>query len=259
MTEQLRYRPLKALKVVILLLMTGLMLILGVQLYYESLSLNYILQLKNGARFPLSEIITNDRKRIGAELDFAAMGIPTAIVFLCILFRLRRNVEAMGVRDLPISAGWIVGYFFIPILNLLRPFHAVRDLWKASQPVDNRWQMNSVSPIVGVWWFLWIASGLLNFAVFFSFLVVTAQSFREALIEAVLTIVVSFMTIVLVIVATWMLIRLMQMQDKKYQKIDCELTCSACGETIPGNPDRRHCPVCGADLKYTELTTETVS
>ena len=61
----------------------------------------------------------------------------------------------MGARALITTPGWAVGSFFIPILNLFRPYQAMRDLLKASrQPA--RWRSVPDSPVVSLWWALWL-------------------------------------------------------------------------------------------------------
>jgi len=63
------------------------------------------------------------------------------------------------------SAGWAVGGFFVPLLNLVLPYQAGLEIWngsvgavrKARQQEPERW---SASP-VNAWWYAWLGSALL--------------------------------------------------------------------------------------------------
>lgn len=82
--------------------------------------------------------------------------IATVVVFLMWLHRTTKNLPALGAGELEISPGWAVGSWFVPFLNLVRPYQAVRDAWKASSPQlpqDNpvAWKKRSGSPLIGFW------------------------------------------------------------------------------------------------------------
>ena len=93
-------------------------------------------------------------------------GIPILFLFLLtiLLFgiwivRANKNVRALGARELSMSPGWALGYFFIPILNLWKPKTAMNQLWLASQN-PSTWNGNpkEKSQVVDKWWGLWLAS-----------------------------------------------------------------------------------------------------
>ena len=63
--------------------------------------------------------------------------------------------------DMSISPGWAVGWFFIPIANLFKPYQAMKECWMASH---NQWDSYSEPPppLLGWWWGLWIATNILS-------------------------------------------------------------------------------------------------
>lgn len=95
-----------------------------------------------------------------------ALFAGTVIVFLIWLYRAEVNARALGAQDMMVSPGWAVGWFFIPLVHLVMPFMAVRELWKASAtPRD--WQLTPVSPVIALWWACWLGtviSGNIAFA-----------------------------------------------------------------------------------------------
>lgn len=90
-----------------------------------------------------------------------AVYIATVIVFLMWLYRASNNVSAFG-EPLQHSAGWAVGSFFVPIMNLFVPYQAVKDVWKKSDPnVADSMFYTSPPGFFPAWWGFWLTS---NFA-----------------------------------------------------------------------------------------------
>jgi hypothetical protein len=69
------------------------------------------------------------------------------------------NARALGAQDMMVSPGWAVGWFFVPLMNLVMPFMMMRELWKASaKPSD--WQLEPAPAAILLWWVLWVASAI---------------------------------------------------------------------------------------------------
>jgi len=54
--------------------------------------------------------------------------LATAGAFVPWLYRVHKNLSSLGARKLDCTSGWAVGLFFIPILNLFRPFQVMREV-----------------------------------------------------------------------------------------------------------------------------------
>lgn len=88
-----------------------------------------------------------------------ALFVGCAVVFLIWLYRASANARALGARDMMVSPGWAVGWYFVPLANLGMPYVTMRDLWKASaKPRD--WQIESAPATVTLWWGCWIVANL---------------------------------------------------------------------------------------------------
>lgn len=88
--------------------------------------------------------------------------IVTGVLFLMWIHRAHSNLPALGAQNLRFSPGWAVGYWFIPIVNLFRPYQVVQEIWKASDPDVNiadplSWKSASASSLVDRWWSSWLA------------------------------------------------------------------------------------------------------
>ncbi len=93
--------------------------------------------------------------------------LTTGVCFLVWTYRLHQNLRAFGVSRLSVTAGWAVGYFFVPIISLYRPYQIFSEIWKASDPgpaprEGGAWQTLKVPALVGVWWAFWLGSGIVD-------------------------------------------------------------------------------------------------
>lgn len=94
-------------------------------------------------------------------LDLVQFGllIATAVFFLRWLHRSYRNISALGHRP-RFTAGWAVGYWFIPIVSLFRPKQVMDELWERTDdaPAGQR------TATVPVWWGLWLVGNVVEYA-----------------------------------------------------------------------------------------------
>lgn len=97
----------------------------------------------------------NDSRELIVTLTTLLMVLIAGIVSLKLLYRLRSNVDSFGATGLESTAGWSVGWFFVPLVNLWKPLGATRQTWQASTSPQN-WQSVQVPGILGAWWLFWI-------------------------------------------------------------------------------------------------------
>lgn len=60
--------------------------------------------------------------------------ISASIAFLFWVYYVHRNLRALQNESLEFTSGWAVGWFFVPIMHLYKPFQAVREIWRCSDP-----------------------------------------------------------------------------------------------------------------------------
>lgn len=86
--------------------------------------------------------------------QFVAMLVAMVLTAMWI-YRAHANLAASGVSGLHFSPGWAVGCYFIPFINLIKPFDAMKELWNASMNGDQRFD-SPAPPRIKTWWFLWL-------------------------------------------------------------------------------------------------------
>ncbi len=167
------------------------------------------LGLLQGPAFTDEQASANDLREQAAGVFYIVVFLFTAIVFSTWINRAHHNVRGFGAQSMTITPGWAVGYFFIPILNLFRPYKAMSELWRASQSPGD-WISNS-SGLVPAWWTLWLLNFILGRI---SQQVGNAATTIDGLIASTWwSIAVAVMTIPLAIVAMGMVKGIQKMQD----------------------------------------------
>lgn len=114
---------------------------------------------------------SNDTRVMLLGIIYTLNFLLTVVFFLMWFHRAYRNLPALGADGLEHTPGWAVGGFFVPFLNLVRPFQIMREVWKASSPevalTDGvSWQYAASSPLLAVWWGAWLVSNVLGQLVF---------------------------------------------------------------------------------------------
>ncbi|HEY6566642.1 MAG TPA: DUF4328 domain-containing protein [Actinomycetota bacterium] len=118
-----------------------------------------------GRPFDLDALLTNsDRAAVLAGASLVVL-IATIVAWWVWQYRGQANLFAAGRRGLDHRTWGAVGWWLVPIANLWMPFKTVRELWKASEPIESpsEWMGVPTWRVLGWWWALWIATTLFGF------------------------------------------------------------------------------------------------
>jgi hypothetical protein len=95
----------------------------------------------------------------GSVALLLTVGTLAAMVLVgCWTYRVSANAHTLS-DELTITPGWAVGWHFIPIANLFKPFQAIKEAWMASHHRD--WNGGPTPPLLAWWWGLWIVTNML--------------------------------------------------------------------------------------------------
>jgi Domain of unknown function (DUF4328) len=105
---------------------------------------------------------SDTRVGIAGILLLAALVVAT-ITFIVWFSRAYKNLPALGATGLRHGAGWSIGAWFVPFLNLWRPKQIANDIWRASDPEARpdqgaEWRDKPVPGFLTTWWVLWVVS-----------------------------------------------------------------------------------------------------
>ena len=107
----------------------------------------------------------NDMRQAVIAFSYLGVFIVSGILILKWIYQANQNARQLGAKDMAFSPGWSIGFYFIPIVSLWKPYQAMKEIWKASQNPSN-WSEEKVSSILGIWWFFWIANSIAGQAAF---------------------------------------------------------------------------------------------
>jgi hypothetical protein len=83
--------------------------------------------------------------------------IIVGVTFLRWIHRTNKNLHALAGEQMTFTPGWSVGWYFIPIANLFKPYQGMKEIWQISH--KNR---AAALTVVGWWWALWLISNFLG-------------------------------------------------------------------------------------------------
>ena len=110
--------------------------------------------------------------------------VVSGILILKWIYRANYNARQLGATEMVFTPGWSIGWYFIPIANLWKPYQAMKEIWKASTNPTS-WKTQSVSSLLPWWWFFWIVSNMFGNASFR--LAMRAEEINELIAANVVT------------------------------------------------------------------------
>lgn len=104
---------------------------------------------------------SNDNRQMVIALSQFTVAIATIVLFARWIYRANFNVRQLGAQGLHFTPGWSIGYYFIPILMLWKPYQAMKEIWQASKNPAS-WTSVERGAILPWWWFFFLVSGMLG-------------------------------------------------------------------------------------------------
>jgi hypothetical protein len=177
------------------------------------------------ADFNVDEVmLPSDYVSIVVGLVQFILAIITGITFLCWIYRSNKNLQALSGEQMMFSPGWSVGWYFIPVANLWKPYQVMKEIWD----VSHKYASNDHA-LIGWWWTLWIISSLLGRLAFR--MIMDAEGVTGLIASIITYIFVDGFDLVLAIVALAMVNRISAAYTKNFEQGD---------EPIPTGPLAMH-------------------
>ena len=102
-----------------------------------------------------------------------------AVPFLMWMYRASRNLLPLEAGNQRYSSGWAVGWWFVPLMNLFRPYQVLAEIWRGSTATTRQsWTEAPLPWVLSVWWALLLISnfsGGIGFAMINDGLVTTTH------------------------------------------------------------------------------------
>ncbi|MBX7218403.1 MAG: DUF4328 domain-containing protein [Blastocatellia bacterium] len=161
------YRSVRTRALVVLVLFALLVLVKLLVFGSAAMENDLLHKILGGVEIDQQTLKNNDvREALVNGLD-GLMYLATSTTFLFWTYRAYRNLMAIAADAPETTAGFAVGSFFIPILNLFRPRKVFQEMWAKSdpdvsfaRPVITMPSNSDSSTLINVWWVFWIISNL---------------------------------------------------------------------------------------------------
>lgn len=97
---------------------------------------------------------------------FASIGVVLVYIGCIVtismwIHRAHANLFAAGMDGLEFTPGWSVGWFFVPVAMLFKPFQAMRELWNRSHLDDDGFTAPTDYRLTA-WWACWLIGNFID-------------------------------------------------------------------------------------------------
>jgi uncharacterized protein DUF4328 len=104
---------------------------------------------------------SNDlRQRVIGGIRFVEI-VAGIVIFAMWIYRANHNARQLGATGMTFTPGWAVGWYFIPIANLWKPYQAMKEIWKASA-APAHWNDQPRGSILPWWWGFFLFNNVIN-------------------------------------------------------------------------------------------------
>jgi Domain of unknown function (DUF4328) len=155
------FRSARTLGSTVVALLAGHLAVLAVIVVLRVLEIGLLARIARGELVTPAEADRSDDRVAAAAITWAVLLTVTGIVWLVWQHRSHANLHAANLSGLRTTPGWAVGWWLIPLANLVKPFQTVRELWKASGGEPEWWRLPTW-PVIGWWWASWIVTAILG-------------------------------------------------------------------------------------------------
>lgn len=146
-----------------------MMILVPVQL----LSVISTVSISNSAKDYLDGTISESKFKEAYSGNVTQIGgllvIPVAVLTMIWMFRMAKNLRALGRTGGTFAPGWAIGGWFTPPCAIyVVPWLMLKELWRGSDPElsagDPNWKVGPVSPLITAWWVMYGLLPLAGFA-----------------------------------------------------------------------------------------------
>jgi len=78
------------------------------------------------------------------------------------IYKSNLNLQNISSNKLRFSPGWCVGWYFVPIFNIWKPYQAMKEIFLTSRRIAIPNNKNSFPDIFIIWWIFWLIGGYLG-------------------------------------------------------------------------------------------------
>jgi hypothetical protein len=95
---------------------------------------------------------------LGHAVASVLLFLVVSVLFCVFFHRSNWNARILGAEGMEFTPGWAVGWFFVPLMNIVQPFKVAREIYQASDPDagPRDWRQRPVPRTLDLWWSAWL-------------------------------------------------------------------------------------------------------
>ncbi|MDR3287063.1 MAG: DUF4328 domain-containing protein [Prevotellaceae bacterium] len=168
----------------------------------EYMQYNLISDFANGGNLSMEDAESNDSRQTLIGIIYFIANIIYIVTFIMWFRRAYYNLHQKAGHRLEYSEGWAAGAWFVPIVNLYRPYQIMKALYEETKRLfvqnDIKADYNLSVNFIGWWWGLWIISNVVGNIVLRFY--VRADTVDEILTGTTISMISSIFEIILAVV-----------------------------------------------------------
>lgn len=131
----------------------------------SDISQYFLLKRIQTGNFGMAEVNSNDTRQSIIALVMLLIYVGVIIVFIQWFRRAYYNLHQVS-KNLSHSEGWAAGAWFVPIMNLGRPYNIMREMMTVAENLLVKANLTQTDSrrrrSVGIWWTLWLIVTILS-------------------------------------------------------------------------------------------------
>ena len=129
--------------------------------YMISAFLQYdLLKRMQTGNYTQEEATTNDIRHQTIAYANVAVYISCMVLFIMWFRRAYNNLNLSQRAYTKHPEGWAAGAWFVPFLNLARPYFIMQEIWEKTQEATYNLISYKNGKIIGWWWVIWIINNI---------------------------------------------------------------------------------------------------
>lgn len=91
-------------------------------------------QIARGVAVTENQATANDVRQLAIAILSLMVFVATAVAFLMWEYRASKNLALLGANEQRFSPGWAMGWWFVPIFWVFRPYQVIKEIYLSSRP-----------------------------------------------------------------------------------------------------------------------------
>ena len=119
-----------------------------------------LLKRMQSGNYTQEEATTNDIRHQAIAYASVAIYIVCIVLFIMWFRRAYNNLNLSQSAYTKYPEGWAAGAWFVPFLNLARPYFIMQEIWEKTQEATYNLISYKNGKIIGWWWVIWIINNI---------------------------------------------------------------------------------------------------